>query len=58
MCIRDSYSTLPLIAASASMAITAVYYAIVAWRSRNLPSEAAEQADRESLIVVASEVAI
>jgi len=52
------YSTLPLIAASASMAITAVYYAIVAWRSRNLPSEAAEQADRESLIVVASEVAI
>ena len=52
------YSTLPLIAASASMAITAVYYAIVAWRSRNLPSEAAEQADRESLIVVASEVVI
>ena len=52
------YSTLPLIIASASMAATAVYYVIVAWQSRNLPSEAAEQADRESLIVVASEVVI
>src|SRR6185503_287442 len=35
------YSTLPLIIASASMAATAVYYGIVAWQSRNLPSEAA-----------------
>ena len=52
------YSTLPLIVASASMAITAVYYAIVAWQSRKLPPEAAEQAERDSLVVVASEVVI
>ena len=52
------YSTLPLIVASASMAITAVYYGIVAWQSRNLPVEAAEQAERESLIVDAPEVVI
>ena len=52
------YSTLPLIVASASMAITAVYYAIVAWRSRKLPLQAAEEADRNAIIVVASEVVI
>ena len=40
------------------MALTAVYYAIVAWQSRNLPVEAAEQAERESLIVDAPEVVI
>src|SRR3954451_5801207 len=52
------YSTLPLIIASASMAMTAIYYAIVAWQSRKLSLEAAEQADRDTLIVVASEVVI
>ena|SRR5256885_7835484 len=52
------YSTLPLIIASASMAVTAVYYAIVAWQWRNVPAEAAENAERESLIVAASEVVI
>jgi TRAP-type C4-dicarboxylate transport system permease small subunit len=52
------YSTLPLIIASASMAMTAAYYTIVAWKSRKLSPEAAEQADRDSLIVVASEVVI
>ena len=50
------YSTLPLIIASASMALTAVYYAIAAWQSRHLPPEAAEQGEREALIVVAPEV--
>jgi len=44
--------------ASASMAITAVYYAIVAWQSRKLSPEAAEQAERDSLVVAASEVVI
>jgi TRAP-type C4-dicarboxylate transport system permease small subunit len=52
------YSTLPLIIASASMAMTAIYYAIVAWQSRKLSLEDAEQADRDTLIVVASEVVI
>ena len=52
------YSTLPLIIASASMAMTAAYYAIVAWQSRKLPAEAIEKVDRDSLIVVASEVTI
>lgn len=52
------YSTLPLILASASMALTAVYYGIVTWQSRNLPVEAAEQAERDSLIVDAPEVVI
>ena len=50
--------TLTMILASASMAATAVYYAIVAWRSRKLPPHAAEEADRNALIVVASEVVI
>ncbi len=52
------YSTLPLIVASASMAVTALYYAIVAWQSRNLAAEAAEEAERETLIVAAPEVVI
>jgi TRAP-type C4-dicarboxylate transport system permease small subunit len=52
------YSTLPLILASASMTATAVYYAIVAWQSRKLPLWEAEEADRNALIVVASEVVI
>jgi TRAP-type C4-dicarboxylate transport system permease small subunit len=52
------YSTLPLILASASMALTAVYYGIVTWQSRTLPVEAAEQAERDSLIVDAPEVVI
>lgn len=52
------YSTLPLILASASMAVTAIYYAIVAWQSRKLPPEAAEKADRDALIADAPEVAI
>jgi TRAP-type C4-dicarboxylate transport system permease small subunit len=52
------YSTLPLIVASASMATTAVYYGIVAWQSRKLPLGAAEQAERESLIVDAPEIVI
>src|SRR5256885_6019634 len=46
------YSTLPLIVASASMAVTAVYYAIAAWQSRHAGAEAAEEAEREHLIVV------
>jgi TRAP-type C4-dicarboxylate transport system permease small subunit len=52
------YSTLPLIVASASMSVTALYYAIVAWQSRNLAAEAAEEAERETLIVAAPEVVI
>ncbi len=52
------YSTLPLIVASVSMALTAVYYAIAAWRSRNLSAEAAERAEREALIADAPEVTI
>ena len=52
------YSTLPLIIASTSMAMTAAYYAIVAWQSRKMSLEAIEQADRDSLIVVVSEVTI
>jgi hypothetical protein len=40
------------------MAITAVYYAIVAWQSLNLSPEATEQAERDTLVVVASEVVI
>jgi hypothetical protein len=40
------------------MAMTAAYYAIVAWQSRKLSPQAAEQADRDALIVVASEVTI
>jgi len=52
------YSTLPLILASISMALTAVYYAIGAWQSRNLSGEAAETAEREALVADAPEVAI
>jgi TRAP-type C4-dicarboxylate transport system permease small subunit len=52
------YSTLPLIVASASMAVTAIYYAIVAWQSRNESIEAAERLDQEALIVAAPEVVI
>jgi TRAP-type C4-dicarboxylate transport system permease small subunit len=52
------YSTLPLIIASASMAVTAVYYAIAAWQSRHASAEAAEELERQSLIVVGPEVVI
>ena len=52
------YSTLPLIVASASMAATAVYYAIAAWQSRHASAEAAEELERQSLIVVGPEVVI
>jgi TRAP-type C4-dicarboxylate transport system permease small subunit len=52
------YSTLPLIVASASMALTAIYYAIVAWQARHAPAQAAEEIERESLIVAAPEVVI
>jgi TRAP-type C4-dicarboxylate transport system permease small subunit len=52
------YSTLPLILASASMALTAVYYGIVVWQSRNLSAQATEQAEREALIAEAPEVTI
>ena len=52
------YSTLPLIVASASMALTAVYYAIATWQSRHLSAEEAAKAEREALIAEAPEVAI
>jgi hypothetical protein len=52
------YSTLPLIVASASMALTAIYYAIVAWQSRNESTEVAEKLEQEALIVTAPEVVI
>ena len=52
------YSTLPLIVASASMAVTAIYYAIVAWQSRHAGAEEAEEAERKHLIVVGPEVVI
>jgi len=52
------YSTLPLIIASASMAVTAVYYAIVAWQSRHATAEAAEELEGQSLIVVGPKVVI
>ena len=52
------YSTLPLIVASVSMALTALYYALAIWRARNLSAEAAEQAARDDLIAEAPEVAI
>jgi TRAP-type C4-dicarboxylate transport system permease small subunit len=52
------YSTLPLIVASASMAVTALYYATVAWQSRNESAEAAEKLEQETLIVAAPEVVI
>jgi len=52
------YSTLPLIIASASMAATAIYYAIVAWQSRDATAEAAKEFDREALIVTGPEVVI
>jgi TRAP-type C4-dicarboxylate transport system permease small subunit len=52
------YSTLPLIVASASMAVTAVYYAIAAWQSRHATAEAAEELERQNLIVVGPEVVI
>jgi len=51
------YSTLPLIIASASMALSAVYCAIAAWQSRDA-SGSAEEIDRKTLIVTAPEVAI
>jgi TRAP-type C4-dicarboxylate transport system permease small subunit len=52
------YSTLPLIVASASMAVTAIYYAIAAWQSRHAGAEEAEEAERKHLIVVGPEVVI
>jgi TRAP-type C4-dicarboxylate transport system permease small subunit len=52
------YSTLPLIIASASMALTAVYYAAVAFQSRNLNAEEAEALEREMLIEEVGEVII
>jgi TRAP-type C4-dicarboxylate transport system permease small subunit len=52
------YSTLPLIIASASMALAAVYYAIVAWQSRHLAASEAEDAEKRSLIVASPEVVI
>ena len=52
------YSTLPLIIASASMAVTAVYYAIAAWQARHATADTAEAIERESLIVVGPEVVI
>ena len=52
------YSTLPLIVASASMAVTAIYYAIVAWQARHAPAQAAEEIERDSLIVAAPEVVL
>ena len=52
------YSTLPLIVASASMALTAVYYAIVAWQSRQLSAGGGRAVEREALIVEAPEVVI
>src|SRR6478609_9305849 len=52
------YSTLPLIIASTSMAMTAVYYAIATWQSRRLSAEEAAKAEREALIADAPEVAI
>ena len=52
------YSMLPLIIASASMALTAVYYAIATWQSRHLSAEEAAKAEREALIADAPEVAI
>jgi hypothetical protein len=52
------YSTLPLINASASMALAAVYYAIVAWQSRHLAASEAEEVEKRSLIVASPEVVI
>ena len=52
------YSTLPLIIASASMAATAIYYAIAAWQSRRVPAEEAEEYDRQRLIVVGPEIIV
>src|SRR5256885_4138167 len=52
------YSTLPLIIASASMAATAIYYAIVAWQSRGVPDEEAQEYDRHKLIVVGPEIIV
>ena len=51
------YSTLPLILASASMALSASYYAIAAWQSRHAP-DSAEELDRKTLIVTTPEVVI
>jgi TRAP-type C4-dicarboxylate transport system permease small subunit len=52
------YSTLPLIVASASMALTAVYYAIVAWQSRHVGADEAAAFENRNLIVEAPEVVI
>jgi TRAP-type C4-dicarboxylate transport system permease small subunit len=52
------YSTLPLIIASASMALTAIYYAIAAFQSRNLDAERAEAFERRMLIAEVGEVVI
>lgn len=52
------YSTLPLIIASASMAITAVYYTIVALQARKLSVDLAEKFEREMLIAEVAEVVI
>lgn len=52
------YSTLPLIIASASMALTAVYYTIVAFQARKLNAEQAEAYERDMLIAEVAEVVI
>ena len=53
------YSTLPLIVGSASMGVTAIYYAIVAWRSRHArTAQEVEEHERTNLIVVGPEVVI
>jgi TRAP-type C4-dicarboxylate transport system permease small subunit len=51
------YSTLPLIIASASMTLTAIYYAIATWQSRRA-TEPAEEVERKTLIVAAPELVI
>ena len=52
------YSTLPLIVASASMTLTAVYYAIVAWQSRHVSVGEIDAFEHRNLIVEAPEVVI
>jgi TRAP-type C4-dicarboxylate transport system permease small subunit len=53
------YSTLPLIVGSASMGVTAIYYAIVAWDSRHArTSQETEEHERVNMIVVGPEVVI
>jgi TRAP-type C4-dicarboxylate transport system permease small subunit len=52
------YSTLPLIIASASMAVTAVYYTIVAFQARKLSADQAQAYERDMLIAEVAEVVI